>query len=226
MATVKLNVATIGSSVIYTQYSGTVVPASDGTVTVDTRDVKSLLSAGAVYVNARAAGQFVSIPAVGTAAAIVSSVALANGTLTIAAQPDVPRQLGLRVDPGSGTITAGSGVITYVANDGTTTIDTIALSTAALFTTNTSKGVCHLTSAVISGLTGGSSPKVQMDTTNYLACMVDTGYTDFLLLKANIDSVDNAGSTVATAAACVSPSTAPNGTHNYSFYYSYLMPNS
>jgi hypothetical protein len=63
-----------------------------------------------------------------TAGRIVASVALANGALAIANQPDTARQVDARVDPGAAAITAGTLTVTYAANDGTAAqVDVLSL---------------------------------------------------------------------------------------------------
>lgn len=223
MATVTMNASAIGGT-INTQFSGNIVVPANGTITVDTRDALSLLSAGAYYMNTQSRWSGVSAARAGSAGQIVASAALANGTATIANQPDVGRQLGLRIDPGAGTITAGQTVLSYIGNDGVATLDTVSLASSAVFTTNTSKGVLHLTSQITTALAGGSSPKMELTDTNSLALSVDPGFSVFVVNKSNVDGADQAVGTVASAAACITPTTAPNGTHTFGFAYSFVSP--
>lgn len=224
MATVQLNAAPVGG-LLQTGFSGNIVVPANGLITVDVRDVVALLSLGCSYVNARVESAAFGACRLGTAGRIVASTALANGTLTIANQPDVPRQCSIRIDPGAGTITAGSAVMTYTANDGTTTADTVALAASAVFTSTSTKGVLVMSSVVVSALAGGSSPKVEVTDTNSLSMTVDVGYQNFAVVKAITNTANDVIGTVATAAASVIPNTAPNGTNTYSFQYSYIMPN-
>jgi hypothetical protein len=62
-----------------------------------------------------------------SAGVTVASTSLTAGTLTIAAQTDVPRQLAAIIYPGTTSITAGSLVYTYTANDSTAQVDTLSL---------------------------------------------------------------------------------------------------
>lgn len=220
--TLRLNLAPIGG-LIQTQFSGNVLVGADGTAVVDSRDVPTLLGAGATFINAMSRFQPISAARAGTAARIVASAALSNGTFAIANQPDVPRVLAVRVDPGTSAITAGNVVIPYVANDGTTTTDTLALSTAAstVFTLNTSKGVMIVNSVTAAGLVGGASPKIEVTDTNFLAMAVDPGFQGFSVLKANVDGANETIGSVIASAGAISPTTAPNGTHTYGIGYSY-----
>jgi len=206
---------------------GTYIIGPSGLVTVDSRDVSRLLALGMAYITGRSNYQQVPTPRGATAARIVASVNMANGTLTIANQPDTPRQLAVRVDPSSVAITGGLCTITYPANDGTTQVDALSLATPAntVLTINTSKGAMRVTSAVVSGLAGGATPKIEIADTNFLALPVDQGFANFALLKENVGGADEALGTVNASAAAVSPTTAPNGTNIYGFGYSYAAPN-
>lgn len=200
---------------------------ADGTVTVDPSDVPALLRAGYVYVtNAfRWVDLFKGVVAA-SAALLVASAALSNGSKAVAAQPDVPRQGQAIVIPGTTAITAGSLTLTYIANDGTVVADALDLTTAlsTTKTLTTSKGLVHLTSAVVAGLVGGTSPTYQVGTNNTLALPVDPGFQGFAVVKANVDGADEAVGTVTASGGLISPTTAPNATHTYSFGYTYLSP--
>jgi hypothetical protein len=226
MATVKLNISAIGG-MIQTQFSGNVAQASDGTVVVDVRDVPDLLRIGAVYINNRTGSQtFGLAPRQASAARIVSSASLANGTLTVANQPDVPRRLTITVWPGTAPISGGTIAFPYTANDGAAQTDSFALAMAASVasTFSTSKGVLVAGSAVVTGLAGGASPGVQIDDTNFLAMMVEPGFQNFAELKENYESGNVTVGTLAASAGCISPNIQPNGSHTYGFSYSYTAP--
>lgn len=217
---VKLNVSALGG-VIQTENSGTLQTAADGTITVNASDVPSLLRAGAIYVNTTVKSQRISAPIVGAVGQIVASAALSNGTKTIAAQPDVGRQLAIKVSPGATSLTAGTLAVSYLGNDGIATVDTVNLviTSGTILTTPTSKGALTVTSVIATGVTGGTSPVFQVDTTNALALAVDPGYSGLTVVKEADDNTNVTIGTVASSAACVTPSTTPNGTHNYDFTY-------
>lgn len=231
MATVKMNVSGLGSPIFlaYTNGGAAVSPAPDGTLVVDSRDAPAILAAGGSYVNLVSRWQTISpAPRSGTVGRIVSSTSLANGTLTIANQPDVGRQLAVKVAPGATAITAGNAAILYTANDGSAQTDNFSLvmTSTTVSTFTTSKGALRLSSAIVTGLVGGTTPGVQIDDTNSLSLMVDAGFVDFSVLKETATNVDETIGTVASTAASVIPSTAPDGTHTFGFAYSYLMPSS
>lgn len=162
--------------------NGTYSVASDGTVTVNAADALYLQGLGFGFaVSDHRQYNTLGPPAAASATATVSSVSLSAGSLTIAAQPDVPRQLAIVLFT-STALTSGLLVATYTANDGATQVDTISLvGLAATFTT--SKGVEHLTSAVVVAPSGGTSPGIQIGTNGYLAVPIVPRSVDFAVTK-------------------------------------------
>jgi hypothetical protein len=221
-----MNVSALGGPMFlaYTNNGGQVVPGADGTATVDTRDVPALLAAGAVYVNQATAWQPITAPLAATAGRIVASTTLANGTLTIAHQPDVPRQASLIVAQGSVAISGGAVALAYTANDGTAQVDTAALNTVTAstgLTFTTTKGVLRMTSAIVTGLAGPANAGVQVNDTNSLSLLVNPGFQDITVLKETDAGADVTIGTVASSAASITPSTAPNGTISFGFAFAY-----
>jgi hypothetical protein len=225
MSTVQLNALAIGG-LIQTARSGNIQVPADGLITVDTRDAASLLAAGASYIRASTRQQNINLPIAGAVGQYVASVAFANGTATIANQPDVPRLASVRIDAGTSAITAGNVAVSYIAIDGTTQVDNLSAITAAssVASQNVTKGITKINSVVTTGLVGGASPKLQMDSLNQLGVLADPGYVDFSVLDLKVDGVDSGVASIATAAACFTPSTAPNGTHNYSVISAFNSP--
>jgi hypothetical protein len=211
-------------------FSGTVAQNSDGTFTIDPRDQNDALKAGYVPVrrDTRTYNSLISAPAAAAVGAIVASVALTNTTLTVAANPDTLRKCQMRVDPGTVAITAGVCTVTYAANDGTAAqVDALSMVTAAstLLTVPFTKGVLTVASAITSGLVGGASPKIQIDTTAALAVPVPPNAVDVTILKEETDGADNSTTLGAlTNAGIWTPHTAPNATHTYGVVYSTIAP--
>lgn len=225
MTQIRMNASAIGGT-LQLPFSGIVNVPSDGMITVDSRDATTLLRQGAKYVTQAARyGTYIG-PIAGAAGQLVASTSLANGTLSIANQPDFPRLASVRIWPGTVAISAGQLVVNYVANDGSTQNDTFSAITGVTVaaSTNLSKGIVHLNSAIVTGVTGGASPGVQVDTLNTLAAMVDTGFVDFSLLKLDVDNTSTGTVTVFPSAGAFQPSTAPNGTHSYGFAYAFNAP--
>ena len=203
---------------------GSYMPSSDGTYSVDTRDVPALLAAGFIYMK-QSVGAY-TLPLAPAASAvtgvIIASGALSNGALSIAAQPDVMRPVKIAVGTGTTAITAGTVTVVYTANDGTTQTDTLSLACAlsSAVTQTLSKGVVTITSATVAGVAGGTSPWLRADVTPALSVPVAPGAVDFAVIREY-----DAGATIAigtlltSVLGSITPTTAPNGTVTYSFGY-------
>jgi hypothetical protein len=211
-------------------FSGSVLANSDGTFSIDQRDQNDALKAGYIPVRreSRSFAPMVSAPAAATVGTIVASVALTNTSLTVAANPDTMRKCQMRVDPGTTAITAGICTVTYAANDGTAAqVDALSLVTAAstLLTVPFTKGVLTVASAVVTGLVGGTSPKIQIDTTAALAVPVPPNTVDATILKEVTDGSDSSANLgTLTTAGIWTPHTAPNATHTYAVAYQTIAP--
>lgn len=207
---------------------GTYQAAADGTFTVDTRDAATCLSLGMNYI--RQVSLSYAVPIVAAAAVVggvVSSGALSNGTVAVTTQPTVMRPVNLEVGTGTAAISAGSAVVTYIGNDGISGSDTLSLicGASASTTQGLSRGVDTITSIVVSGVVGGTSPWIRLSTTAALSVPVSPGCVDFTVTREY-----DAGATIAVGSLSVSlgsvfPTTAPNGTATYSFLYTYVSPN-
>lgn len=224
--------------------NGTYFVASDGTVTVNAADVASLVSLGFEFaVTDHRIYAFPGAPVASSATTTVSSTSLTVGSLTIANQPDVPRQLQAVVFPGTSSITSGTLTYVYTANDGTTQTDVFPLTGMASQTAGsagatlaTTKGVERLTSATVAGLTGGTSPGVQVGTNNYLGVPVPPRFVDFAVTSEkkaspavsstglSVPSDDAVPTLVIAAGALVTPTTVPDGTHQLSIGYNVTYP--
>ena len=185
MTTVVMNASAIGGT-LNLPFTGQVVVPANGIITVDARDGLDLLRDGATYVRTYQRATYFQSPRNGSAGRIVASTALANGTLTIANQVNVPRQLSVLLQNGAGApVTAGNLALTYVANDGTVQVDNFScvLASSGTATISTSKGVQVMTAsaAIVTGIVGGSSPNVQIADTNSLSAYVNPGFAGFAL---------------------------------------------
>lgn len=202
--------------------------ATDGTFTVDSRDVPELLKAGMSYIQ-KETSYFDTSPATPLAAAsgqAVASTALSNGTVAVSNQPDVMRPLNVIIGTGTSAPTAGSVAIAYVANDGSTQTDTFTTLPAASgsVTQATSKGVAHINTITIAGVTGGTSPWLRVDTTAAIAVPIGVGAQDFKETLEFHDGTVETNGTLQTSLGCIAPSTAPNGTHTFGFAYTWIQP--
>lgn len=211
--------------------SGTLyVPDVNGRITVQSGDIVPLLDAS--LTGSQLVNQWYSTPtapAVANATAQVASITMSNATLTVAAQPDISRPLQFKMGAGTTPITAGVLTVSYTANDGSAQVDSFSLVSAAggaattvTSTFNTTKGVSHLNSPVISGLVGGTSPFVYGGTTAVLALPCPMGASGFAITKENLDGADVATPGAVAANGLWTPGTAPNATHLYSVGYSFF----
>ena len=203
--------------------------AADGTFTVDTRDAPSMLTLGMAYVKqVNTSYTTPAAPAAAGVGAIVASAALSDGTLSIAASPDVMRPVAVEVNPGTAAITAGNLAVTYEGNDGQTLTENVSLicKASAPFTNLLSRGVVTVSSAIITALAGGHSPFVRLNTTAAISAPIDPGAQDVAFTREYDDGATIAVGAASVALGSISPTTAPNGTHTYSFVYSYIAPTS
>lgn len=170
----------------------------------------------------------------------------ANGAITIAAQPAYPCKFTITVTIGTGgttNITAGTLTLVGIDVHGNTVTEVCSLLAANTGTITTANAFAKLTSGTVAnyaasgGGTGntlaiGSSVNVGLPCApgsplvgGTSAVTGNTGYTGgvngFNLFKEMVDAGDEAVGTVDTAAGTVSPTTAPNATHNYDYYWSF-----
>lgn len=240
--------AGFGGSIL-TANSGTVFVQADGTVSVSALDAADLIKLGfqwavvqhGVYAPPAA-------PAALSVAGIVTSVSISPGStsLTIAAQPDVPRQLQVLFACGSPGL-SGVMQLTYIANDGTSVVDSLAFASAATLhagqlgvTLTTSKAVETLTSAFVLGLAGGSALSnrgVQIGTNGFIGVPVSSRFVDFAVTKEMVITTtvtsssqglstasDEAVGSVIPSGALISPTTSLDGTHLFAFNYNQTLP--
>ena len=210
------------SQVVGVQTGQAYVPDANGQFLCDPMDVGRLVLNGFILCVVRMRMYLSAAVASANAALLFASAALSNGTKAVAAQVDVPRQVQAVVNPGTLAITAGNLALTYTANDGTTVTDNFNLITALStnLTMQSSKGVLHMTSQIVTGLVGGATPGIQIGTNATLAVPVDPGAEGISFLKENLDGAD---STIGTPGVngLIAPNTAPNATHTYGWGYKF-----
>ena len=225
----------------FTAYSSNAYVANSvGIASVQAGDVANALASGWVYaVSRKGSMNTPGAPVASSATAIVSSVTLTPGgtTLTIAAQPTSPRQIQALLTTGAGTMTAGSLVWTYQANDGTVTTDTFSfVGATGTATYASSKGVEILQSASIGPSSGGTTPGIEVGTNGYIAVPLDPGFVSWTLIKAMritptngtlglfVPADETSSTTLTLSNGLYTPATAVDGTHQYSAAYTYVMP--
>lgn len=218
--------------------SGTVFVASNGSVSVNPLDVLTMLQLGfTVGTTRHNSYQTPGVPGAASAVVYVASVSISAGntTLTIAAQPIVMRQMQAVIDPGTLAISAGSLTLTYTGNDGQTHVDVLALTTAlsTLLTVVTTYGVEHLTSAIITSLSGGVGWLRGIGSNATLAVPTDSGAANIVGTRESIIStstlgislgVDETIGSIVPSTGLWTPTTAPNATQMLSVGYNYSSP--
>lgn len=154
---------------------------------------------------------------------IVNTIDMANGAQSIAAQPDFPRKLQVRVVDANSSVSAGSVVLVGVGARGQAVTQTISL-TGGSATTTTTDAYATLTSATISGLTGAASgdtigigPATALGLPGPKVLTPST----YAVFKSNVDNANETVGTVDATAGTIAPTTAPNGTHTYDFWYNF-----
>lgn len=207
---------------------GTYQPNTDGTYTIDSRDAPPLLTLGWQYLPQYTLAYNTPVaPAAATTGEFVASAALSDGALTVANQPDVLRQANVVIGAGTAAITAGEVTVVFIGNDGVTTTQNVSaiLASGAVSTNSLSKAIAHISSAYVGGLAGGGSPYVRIDSTSALGVPVPPNAVDVSFLKEDTNAGDEAvGTPVSGVLGTITPTTAPNGTHTFSWLYSSIAP--
>lgn len=155
-------------------------------------DVLDLMNMGCVPGSLKS--DFLNLGAVVTASLtqLIANVAATNISLTIAAQPDVPRQGVFTFAPGAANVTAGNLAVVYKDQNGQTQTDNFSLITSSgvSLSPKTTKAIASLVSATITGLVGGSSPTVQAGTNTTVGLPSDVGSFGFSVYKETQNGAD------------------------------------
>lgn len=157
--------------------------------------------------------------------AIVAAAAMANGAAAIAAQPDFPRKLQVDIIDANSSVTAGNVVLVGTGASGQALTQTIALSGGSR-TVTTDDAFAKLTSATTSGLvgaTGADTLSIGPATALGLPASKDPVPGTFSVTKSNVTNADEAVGTVDTVAGTIIPTSVPNGTRTYDFWYTYKV---
>lgn len=162
-------------------------------------------------------------PIAGDLVTIVADVGLANGALTIAAQPDVPRKLQVRITDANSSISAGTVTLVGVGARGQAVSQVIALA-GGTRTVTTDEAFATLTSATVASLAGAATgDNIGIGPSNALGLPVPQGARDVAVHKANVANANEAVGTVDATAGTIVPTTAPNGTRVFDFWFTYRL---
>ena len=161
-------------------------------------------------------------PAVADLVSVVAAVLPSNVALTIIANSiDYARKLQVRIVTGS---TAGTLTLVGVGVDGEAVTQAIDISTTGgTRTVVTTNAYRSLTSATITGGSGFAGT-VGIGLGLGLALpSAQASVSSFSVFGENCDKVNTAVGTVDTVARTVEPTTAANGTHNYTWQYKFTV---
>jgi hypothetical protein len=154
---------------------------------------------------------------------IVADVSMANGAQTIAAQPDFPRKLQVRITDADSSVSAG--IVTIVGTDasGNAVSEAVSL-TGGTATKKTANAFAKVTSATISGLAGAAGAdhiSIGVAADLGLPGHANPASGSFAVHKANVNNADEAVGTVDATAGTISPTSAPNAARAYDFWFTY-----
>jgi hypothetical protein len=221
MATVVLRApASLGVGSIYAGPAFQYVVAADLSVTVDASKVPDLLKAGFTFFFAENGFTYVPAPIAAELVSIVAAVLPVSGTaFTIAAQPGVARKLQVRCVQ-SGAV--ASLVVNIVGTDGrgNAVSESVSVAGASSATFATANAYSHVTSATPVG-TVTNVTTLGIGVGPALALVGPPVMLDLVVYKETATATDETVGTVDTVACTVSPTTAPDGTHNFTFLYGY-----
>jgi len=159
------------------------------------------------------------------ACTLVADATVANGVaMTVAAQPAHPCRLTVIVTDADSSISAGIITVVGVDASGRAATETISLVGGSATKVSTS-AYATITSVTPSGLVGNTgTDKVAIGHSNKLGVPVPLGFTNFAAWMLTVDDVREAIAAQGATSATFTPTTASNGVHNYTLFYTYDIP--
>lgn len=155
---------------------------------------------------------------------VVADVLLANGAQIIAAQPDCPRKLQVRITDGDSSISAGTVTLVGVSAGGKALSQVINLA-GGTRTVVTDDAYATLTSATVAALAGhGAGDNIGIGVGAGFGLPVPENATNLVVTKTFVDGASEVVAGVDAAAYSVAPTTAPNAAHDYEFFFAYDWP--
>ena len=246
MVTVTVPVG-IGS---YTDKNGNVyTPNSLSQITIPRDEITDALRGGFTVEDTYSRQVVFKAPIASELISVKAAATPANGTITIAAQPDYPRKLNIRIVIGTSTttaITAGTLTLVGIDQDGNTVSEVISLIYTSTPTTPITKNVyAKLTSGTVAGYVAsgsGTGNTLGIGVSNALGLPTQafpaisnltveketlitsawTGSTDSPpIITPTITAADEAPGTFDAVARSVIPGTAANALNDYIFLISW-----
>ena len=153
-------------------------------------------------------------------ATLMAAVLPADGAQIVAVQPDVPRKIQVEVLLGPST----TGDVTVAGLDPSGAVITETFSIAAIALLKSAKAYSKITAITMANVTGaagtvGIGPAIDLGVP---LSQVPAG-SGVVVFKAACDGADEAVGVVDAAAGTIAPTTAPNGVHDYDFWYTYSV---
>lgn len=209
---------------------GPYTPAANGTISVAPGPVLlALLTAGCQLMVQNTDSATVNAPLASELVAIVAAALPVSLTpMTIAAQPDYPCKLNIRVVQ-SGAVAGLSVLVVGVDGRGNTVNESVNVAGAASATFVTANAYSKVTSITPSG-TVTNVTTIGVGHSTALALPLSPVFTDLVVYKEGLSATagaitgDEAVGTVDTVAGTVIPTTAPNGTKSFTFWFSWNAP--
>ena len=169
--------------------------------------------------------RYTNVPAADLVSIVATLDPVADGALVLASQPVVPCKLQIRIIDGDSSISAGTVDLVGVGPSGEGVTQSIPL-TGGTQTVTTAGAYATLTSATVVGVVGAAAgDSISIGASAHLGLPgarspVAAGY---VVYKSNVDDANEAVGTVDATAGTISPTTAPNGVHEYDFWYRYSL---
>ena len=166
-----------------------------------------------------------SVPPTADLVTIVADVSLANGAQTLAlARPVVPCKFTMTITDADSSVTAGTVTFVGLNQAGETVTEVISIANGGTKTYATANAYASVTSITVAGLVGAAGiDHIKVGQSSALGLPVPSQATGFTVLRASVDNVGEAVGTVDATARTIIPTTLPNATHNYDFWFAWKM---
>lgn len=162
-------------------------------------------------------------PAAAALTGIVNTIDVADGVQSLAAQPDVPRKLQVRIVDANSSISAGTLTLVGIGARGQAVTQIIPL-TGGTQTVTTDDAYATLTSATVAALAGAASgDTIGIGPATALGLPAARGATSVGVFRAYVDDVAETVGTVDATAGTIAPTTAPNGSRDYDFWFNHTV---
>lgn len=151
----------------------------------------------------------------------------ANGTITIANQPDYPRKFQIRIVIGTTNTTAiTAGTLTLVGTNcqGLPASEVVSLIETASTTLTSANCYSHLTSGTVAAYAAsgsGTGNTLGIGQSSALGIPLPVNFSNLIEYKEDQANADETLGTVDTVNGTITPSTAPNGSDNFQFWYTF-----